>query len=216
MATVSSWAEHSKLWIYWSEKRWNTWAVTSCKWWNVVYLEPKWSRFFKVNPPQNKAEFPIKTAGSVGFQVYACLCIFVLLGKLFNSDQIAEITPKKIQFSKGMPPKSPENQLKEKKSCPDVGDEMQFLRSDWGFVRNTCHLLVTRYLEDHPISIYRGYNPSYPFISPFEEVITPFLTRRGPPCIRILLILRCRLDIPESSSTRVFFAVTGGSFHQQG
>ena len=31
-------------------------------------------------------------------------------------------------------------------------------------------------------SIYRGYNPSYPFIRPFIGVITPFITGRGPPC----------------------------------
>ena len=28
-------------------------------------------------------------------------------------------------------------------------------------------------------SIYRGYNPSYPFIRPFVGVITPFITRLG-------------------------------------
>ena len=31
-------------------------------------------------------------------------------------------------------------------------------------------------------SIYRGYNPSYPFIRPFIGVITLLITSKGPPC----------------------------------
>ena len=29
------------------------------------YLEPNWTPFLKVNPPQNKAEIPIKTRGPI-------------------------------------------------------------------------------------------------------------------------------------------------------
>ena len=35
-------------------------------------------------------------------------------------------------------------------------------------------------------SIYRGFNPSYPFIRPFVGITTPFITVvGGPPCIDI-------------------------------
>ena len=192
--------------------------MTSCKWWNEVFLEPKWSRFFKVNPPKQGRISNQNSRVSWVPGICICYAFLWLLGKLFNSDQIAEVTPKRSSLVRECPPKSPENQLKEKTNCPDVGDEMQFLRSDWGFVRNKCHLLVTRYLEDHPISIYRGYKRSYPFIWPFEEVITPFLTRRGPPCIlttdpkipighpRVVVDSSlCRCDWRFFSPTRVVF-----------
>ena len=66
---------------------------------------------FQGQSPQNKAEFPIKTAGSVG---YAFLFIFWLLGKLFNSDQIAEVTPKRSSLVRECPQKAQKISLRRK------------------------------------------------------------------------------------------------------
>ena len=54
-------------------------------------------------------------------------------------------------------------------------------------------------------SIYRGYNPSYPFIRPLIRSRTPFITSRGPPCrsfLRRYEIVHIRKGLPFQ---KIFF-----------